>query len=149
VPRALAGGLLWHTAVDPRLRCWAGGSGGQYLAEYRIRETLEVVSNGAGVQRGPATQRALLAIVRNADQIVFHSRLIVLIWGDRAPRRAARSIQICVSELRGILSQFRTPGSFDALGARRVVDVRVDAHRLGGVMGGSWHRAQSGGSGRG
>ena len=124
--------------------------GGQHVAEYRIRGTFEVVSKGAGVQLGRPKQRARLAMLPlSANQIVSTGRLIEFIWGDRAPRLVARSVQICVSELRRILSQFRMPGSFDVLGARRVVDVRVDADRLGGEMGGSWHRARSGGSGRG
>jgi hypothetical protein len=33
------------------------------LAEYRIRGTFEVVSNGAGVELGPPTRRALAAIL--------------------------------------------------------------------------------------
>jgi DNA-binding SARP family transcriptional activator len=117
-------------------------------AEYQIRVTFEVVSDGAGVQLGPPKQRALPAILPlNAKQIVSTGRLIELIWGDRAQRSVARSVQICVSERRRIRSQVRMPSSFDGLGAHRVVDARVDAHRLGGEMGGSWHRARSGGSG--
>jgi hypothetical protein len=123
--------------------------GGQHLAaEYRIRGTFEVVSDGAGVQLGPPKQRALPAILPlNANQIVSTGRLIELIGGDRAPRSVARSVQICVSERRRILSRVGRPSSFDVLGAHRVVDVRVDAHRLGGEMGGGWHRAGSGWSG--
>ncbi len=101
--------------VDPRLPCWAGGSAGT-LAEYRIG-TFEVVSNGERVQLGLPRLRALLAILwLNANQIVSTDRLIDLIWGDRAPRSAGRPVQINVSELRRILSEFRMPGSFGCLG---------------------------------
>jgi DNA-binding SARP family transcriptional activator len=118
------------------------------LAEYRIPGTFGVVSSGASAQLGPAKQRVLLAILLlNTNQIVSTGRLIELIWGDRAQRSVAGSVQICVSKLRRILSEFRMPGSFDVLGAHRVVDVGVDAHRRGGGMGGTWHRARSGGSG--
>ena len=118
------------------------------LAEYRILETFEVVSNGERVQLGLPKLRALLAILwLNANQIVSTDRLIDLIWGDRAPRSAARSVQIYVSALRRILSEFRMLASFDVSGTDGIVDVRVDAHRFGGGMGGSWHRARPGGSG--
>jgi predicted ATPase/class 3 adenylate cyclase len=121
-------------------------TGGQHLAEHRIRGTFEVVSNGASLQLGPPTQRALRAILPlNANRIASIGRLIGLIRGDHAPRSVARAVQICVSELRRILSPFRTPDSFDVLGARQVVDVQVGAPRRGGEMGGSWHRGRSGG----
>jgi len=84
------------------------------LAEYRILETFEVVSNGERVQLGLPKLRARLAILwLNANQIVSTDRLIDLIWGDHAPRLAARSDQIYVSALRRILSEFRMLASFD------------------------------------
>jgi hypothetical protein len=122
-------------------------TGGQHLAEHRIRGTFEVVSNGPSLQLGPPTQRALRAILPlNANRIASIGRLIGLIRGDDAPRSVARAVQIRVSELRWILSQFRTPDSFDLLGAHQVFDVHVGAPRRGGEMGGSWHRGRSGGS---
>jgi hypothetical protein len=136
-----------HGPVDPRLPCSAGGSAGT-LAEFRILGTFQVISNGASLQLGPPKQRALLAILLlDVNQIVSTDRLIELIWGGRAPRSAARSVQINVSELRRILAEFRMQGSFDVPGTDGVVDVRVDARRCGGGMGGSWHRARPGGSG--
>jgi hypothetical protein len=120
------------------------------LAEHRIRGTLEVVSDGAGVELGPQTRRALPAILPlNADQIVSTGRRIDLIWGDRAPRSVARSVQICASELWRILCRLRMPGSLDVSGAHRVGALPVDAHRLGCETGRSWRRARSGGAGRG
>jgi DNA-binding SARP family transcriptional activator len=118
------------------------------LAEFRVLGTFQVISNGASLQLGPPKQRALLAILLlSVNQIVSTDLLIDPIWGGRSPRSAARSVQIYVSELRRILSEFRMPGSFDVPGADGVVDVRVDAHRFGGGMGGSWHRARPRGSG--
>jgi hypothetical protein len=61
------------------------------LAEHRIRWTLEVVSNGAGVGLGPPKGRALPAILPlNADQIVSTGRLIELIWLGRETGRSWR-----------------------------------------------------------
>jgi Transcriptional regulatory protein, C terminal len=118
------------------------------LAEFRILGTFQVISNGASLQLGPPKQRALLTILlRNVNQIVSTDRLVDLIWGGRAPSSAARSVQINTSELRRILAEFRMPGSFDVPGTDGVVDVRVDAHRFGGGMGGSWLRARPRGSG--
>ena len=119
------------------------------LAEYRILETFEVVSNGERVQLGLPKLRALLAILwLNANQIVSAERLIDPIW-ETPPRSAARSVQMYISALRRILSEFLMLASFDVSGTDGIVDVRVDAHRFGGGMGGSWHRARPGGSGRG
>ena len=120
------------------------------MAEHRIRGTLGVVSNGAGVELGPPKRRALPAILPlKPNQIVSTGRLIELIWGDRAPRSVARSVQIRASELWRILSQLRMPGSFGVFCARRAVGVPVDAHRLGCETGGSWHLVRSGGPGGG
>jgi DNA-binding SARP family transcriptional activator len=114
------------------------------LAEFRILATFQVISNGASLELGPRKQRPLLAILLlNVNQIAS----IDLIWGGRAPRSAARSLQIFVSEVRRTLSTFRMLGSFDVPGTDGVVDVRVDAHRFGGGLRGSWHRARPRGSG--
>jgi basic membrane lipoprotein Med (substrate-binding protein (PBP1-ABC) superfamily)/DNA-binding SARP family transcriptional activator len=103
------------------------------LLEYQIFGVLEVASEGERLQLGPPKQRAVLAILLlNANQIVSTDRLIGLVWGDRAPRTAAHSIQIYVSELRRVLSagarrqviHTRPPGYVleaepDAIDARR------------------------------
>jgi Transcriptional regulatory protein, C terminal len=134
-----------HSPVDPPLQCWAGGSAGK-LAEYRILGTFEVLFNGERVQLGMPKLRALLAILwLEANQILSTDRLNDLIWGDAASS-AARSVQICVSELRWILSEFRMPARstfWPLTGSSIFVG---DAHRFGGGMGGSWH-ARPGGSG--
>jgi DNA-binding SARP family transcriptional activator len=117
------------------------------LAEYRILGTYEVISSGESLQLGPPKQPALLAILLlSANQIVSTKRLIDLIWGHRPPRTAAHSVQIYVSDLRRILSEFRMVGSFEVLGTDGVVDVRVDAHRFRWGLGGGRHRARPGGS---
>jgi DNA-binding SARP family transcriptional activator len=69
--------------------------------EYRILGSLEVQHNGAAVVLGPPKQRAILALLLlHAGELVPTDRLIDLVWGESAPRTAAHSIQIYVSELR-------------------------------------------------
>jgi len=72
--------------------------------EYRLLGSLEVVSDGTAVELGPPKQRAVLAILLlHAGEIVPTDRLIEQVWGEHAPRTAAHSIQIYVSELRRVL----------------------------------------------
>ena len=60
--------------------------------------------DGVAVPLGPPKQRGLLAILLlHVGEIVATDRLVELLWGDAAPRTAAHSIQIYISELRRIL----------------------------------------------
>jgi hypothetical protein len=116
------------------------------LAEYRSLGTFQVVFSSERVQRGLSKLRALLAILgMNANRIVSTDSPIDLIWVDRSPRSAARSVKTDVSELR-IRSEYRMLGSFDVVGSDGVIDVGVDARPADG-MGGSWHRRRPGGCG--
>ncbi|HJU81427.1 MAG TPA: BMP family ABC transporter substrate-binding protein [Acidimicrobiia bacterium] len=85
--------------------------------KFRILGTVEAEVDGTLVDLGPPKQRALLALLLlNANQIVSSDRLIDLIWGEAAPRTAAHSLQIYVSELRKRLGssgdriETRSPG---------------------------------------
>ena len=73
---------------------------------FRILGALEVdAAGGAVLSLGAPKQRALLAILLlHVGEIVPTDQLIDLLWGERAPRTAAHSIQIYVSELRRILA---------------------------------------------
>jgi DNA-binding SARP family transcriptional activator len=69
--------------------------------QFRILGALEAGTGDAQVELGPHKQRAVLAILLiHVGQIVPSDRLIDLLWGENAPRTAAHSIQIYVSELR-------------------------------------------------
>jgi basic membrane lipoprotein Med (substrate-binding protein (PBP1-ABC) superfamily)/DNA-binding SARP family transcriptional activator len=71
---------------------------------FRVLGALEAGSGEAVAQLGPPKQRALLAVLlMHVGQIVPTERLIDLLWGEAAPRTAAHSIQIYVSELRRAL----------------------------------------------
>ncbi len=71
------------------------------MVEYRILGPLEVASEGQRVDLGPPKQRALLAVLlAHANEIVPTDRLIDLMWGEKAPRTAAHSIQVYISDLR-------------------------------------------------
>jgi predicted ATPase/DNA-binding SARP family transcriptional activator len=64
------------------------------------------VTDGEGRQLalGAPKQRALLAILLlHANQDVTSDRLIELLWGEEAPRSAAKSLQVHVSRLRQAL----------------------------------------------
>jgi basic membrane lipoprotein Med (substrate-binding protein (PBP1-ABC) superfamily)/DNA-binding SARP family transcriptional activator len=72
--------------------------------QFRVLGALEAGSGTALVELGPPKQRAVLAILlMHVGQIVPTERLIDLLWGEAAPRTAAHSIQIYVSELRRAL----------------------------------------------
>jgi len=69
---------------------------------FRILGALQAEGpDGSAVPLGPPKQRALLAILLlHVGELVPTEQLIELLWGDRAPRTAAHSIQIYVSDLR-------------------------------------------------
>jgi predicted ATPase/DNA-binding SARP family transcriptional activator len=59
---------------------------------------------GREVALGGRKQRSVLAILLlHANEVVSGDRLIDLIWGDRAPRTAAKTVQVYVSNLRKAL----------------------------------------------
>lgn len=80
------------------------GVGGTKAMQFRVLGSLDVVADGAVVALGPPKQRALLAsLALHVGEIVSVDRLTELLWGEDAPRTAAHSIQIYVSDLRRAL----------------------------------------------
>ncbi len=57
----------------------------------------------------PGKQRALLAaLLVNANEVVSTDRLIDALWGEEPPARAAKALQVHVSQLRKLLSGTRS-----------------------------------------
>ena len=93
------------------------------VMDFRLLGALEVSANGAVADLGPPKQRALLAILLlHAGEIVPIDRLIDLLWGESAPRTAAHSIQIYVSDLRKALESLG--------GGRQVLATRAPGYQL-------------------
>ncbi|MEN8113787.1 MAG: BTAD domain-containing putative transcriptional regulator, partial [Actinomycetota bacterium] len=85
--------------------------------EFRILGSLEVLDDGVSVELGAPKQRAVLAVLLlHPGEVVPTERIITSVWGDDAPRTAAHSIQIYISELRrafdpdGVILATRRPG---------------------------------------
>ena len=90
--------------------------------EFRVLGALEAGTGTAMADLGPPKQRALLAIlVLHVGEIVSVDRLTDLLWGDEAPRTAAHSIQIYVSELRKAL---------EPIAGRRLIHTRAPGYQL-------------------
>ena len=74
------------------------------MLEFRILGPLEVVEHGEPLALGGPKQRALLAIlVLRRGDVVSADRLIDLLWGERPPVTAAKTLQGYVSHLRKAL----------------------------------------------
>ncbi len=72
--------------------------------QFRILGTLDAEVDGGPIELGPPKQRALLAVLLlHLREVVPTERLIELVWGEGAPRTAAHSVQIYVSDLRKVL----------------------------------------------
>ena len=72
--------------------------------EFRILGPLEVVRDDESLVLGAAQQRALLAVlVLHYGETVSTDRLIDALWGECAPRSAAKTVQMYVSHLRKAL----------------------------------------------
>jgi DNA-binding SARP family transcriptional activator len=93
--------------------------------EFRLLGPLEAVVDGNAVHLAAAKPRALLALLLlNRNRVVPTERLIDDLWGDEAPARATKTLQVYISQLR------------KELGADRVVTrppgylLRVEAGEL-------------------
>jgi DNA-binding SARP family transcriptional activator len=76
--------------------------------EYRILGPIEAIEAGRSVALGPAKQRALFAaLLVHANEAVSTERLIDELWGERPPAKAAKSVQVYVSQLRKALGDGR------------------------------------------
>jgi YVTN family beta-propeller protein len=72
--------------------------------EFHILGPIEATEAGRSVALGPAKQRALLAaLLVHANEVVSTDRLIDQLWGERPPAKAAKSVQVYVSQLRKAL----------------------------------------------
>jgi len=72
--------------------------------QFRILGTLDAKVDGGLIDLGPPKQRSLLAVLLlHLNEVVPTERLIELVWGEGAPRTAAHSVQIYVSDLRKVL----------------------------------------------
>ena len=71
------------------------------MLEFRILGPLEVVENGRPLALGGPRQRALLAILLvHRAEVISSDRLIDLLWSERPPATAAKTLQGYVSHLR-------------------------------------------------
>ena len=71
------------------------------MLEFRILGPLEVVENGRPLALGGPRQRALLAILLvHRAEVISSDRLIDLLWSERPPATAAKTLQGYVSQLR-------------------------------------------------
>ena len=98
--------------------------------EFRVLGPLEVWREEISLPLGSGKERALLAILLlSANRTVSRDRLVDDLWGERAPERAAKSIQTYISRLRKILPpgilQTRAPGYVLELGPEQ-----LDLHRF-------------------
>ena len=82
----------------------------QDMDEFRLLGPLEAVVGGAPIRLDAGKPRALLALLLlNRNHVVATDRLVEQLWGEAAPARATKTLQVYVSQLR------------KALGAERLV----------------------------
>jgi basic membrane lipoprotein Med (substrate-binding protein (PBP1-ABC) superfamily)/DNA-binding SARP family transcriptional activator len=83
---------------------------------------------------GPPKQRTVLAVLLlHANQPVTTDRLVELVWGDVAPRTAAHSVQVYVSDLRRRFTAAGAPQAIATRGSGYVLnanDEAIDAQRF-------------------
>ena len=99
--------------------------------QFGILGPLEVRANGRVVALGGAKPRALLAVLAlHANQSVSAERLAVALWGEDAPPRAAKTVQVYVARLRKALDDpgvlVTTPAGY----CLRVGPGELDAERF-------------------
>src|SRR5438309_10822405 len=76
--------------------------------EFRLLGPLEVVVEGRPIRLDAAKPRALLALLLlNRNRVVATDRLVEELWGEAAPARATKTLQVYVSQLRKALGPQR------------------------------------------
>ena len=76
--------------------------------DIRILGPLEVLDDGRALELGGAKQRAVLAVLAlNANRAVSLDRLAQILWDERPPESARKTIQVYVSQLRKALGKAR------------------------------------------
>src|SRR5690349_19706396 len=102
--------------------------------EFRLLGPLEVLHDGRTLEVGGAKQRSLLAVLLlNANCVVSSDRLIDALWGEQPPDKAAKAIQVHVSQLRRVLGRDRietkAPGYVLQVG-----EGELDLHRFESLL---------------
>src|SRR5438876_75092 len=134
--------------------------------EFGILGPLQVTEGGRVVALGAAKQKALLAaLLLHANEPVSSDRLIDELWGEQAPGKAAKSVQVYVSQLRKVLGDGRLetrargyalqidPGALDAERFQRLLEEGREAlgagepERAAGARQQAWNRAWPAASG--
>lgn len=102
--------------------------------DYAILGSLEVVADERALELGPPKQRTVFAVLLlHANQPVATERLVELVWGDAAPRTAAHSVQVYVSDLRQRFAAAGAPQAIATRGSGYVLtadDDAIDTHRF-------------------
>ncbi|TML64594.1 MAG: hypothetical protein E6G22_04075 [Actinobacteria bacterium] len=76
--------------------------------EFRLLGPLEAVVDGAPVRLAAEKPRALLALLLlNRNRVVPTERLVDELWGEEAPARATKALQVYISQLRKALGPER------------------------------------------
>jgi YVTN family beta-propeller protein len=74
------------------------------MLEFRILGPLDVLDDGRTIELGGARQRAVLAILLlHRGETVSVDRIVDLLWGERPPATAVKTVQVYVSHLRRAL----------------------------------------------
>lgn len=78
------------------------------MDEFRLLGPLEVLVDGKPLRIAAAKPRALLALLLlNRNRVVPTERLVDELWGEEAPARATKTLQVYVSQLRKALGPER------------------------------------------
>src|SRR3954466_10452614 len=100
------------------------------MLEFRILGPLEVIDDDRRIELGGARQRAVLAILLlHRGETVSVDRIVDLMWGERPPATAVKTVQVYVSLLRRALTEdvlVTARGGY----ALEVAPDRVDAERF-------------------
>ena len=100
--------------------------------DFRVLGPVEALRGGARLDLGGAKRRGLLALLLlHPNEVVAAERLILDLWGERAPSTAANTLQVNVSQLRkalGVERIVRKSGGY----VLRVEPGELDLHRFEG-----------------
>src|SRR3954454_2140116 len=99
--------------------------------EFGILGPLEVRADGRTVALGGARPRAVFAVLAlHANQPVSAERLAVALWGEDAPPRAVKTVQVYVARLRKALDDPEVLVTTPAGYTLRVQPGELDAERF-------------------
>src|SRR4051812_14869517 len=99
--------------------------------EFRILGPLEVAGDDGVLALGGVKPRAVLAVLLlHANEAVSAERLALALWGEDAPRRAIKTVQVHVSRLRKALGGGDIVATTPAGYRLRVRSGELDAERF-------------------